>query len=367
MDAVSFRRPASHVFASPFDTTIPRRTIRDVEGPEVLYRYREAIEREVSRSLANDDSPMTEMLRYQLGWTNGGGVSLGGKGLRPSLCLLACDSMGGDIEQALPIAAAIELVHNFSLIHDDIEDGDELRYHRPALWSVYGRDQAIAAGIALWTLAYQTLNRSHERGLSSEQVLEARRILNEACTEMIEGQHLDLTYELRTDVSLHDYIEMISRKTAALLSASIKTGALVAGASGPELERLAVFGRQLGLAFQIRDDILGIWGEGTATGKPVGADIARRKKTLPIVQAFEQAVGPDRDLLREVYSGATVADEDIDAVLAILQRWNCRYFAQGLAEDYRARAMAALSQTRIPFEARRHFDELTSFILERDY
>jgi geranylgeranyl pyrophosphate synthase len=184
---------------------------------------------------------------------------------------------------------------------------------------------------------------------------------------MIEGQHLDLSYEQRTDVTLPDYIEMISRKTAALLSASIKAGALVAGASGDELERFAVFGRQIGLAFQIRDDILGIWGEGTATGKPVGADIARRKKTLPIVQAFEQAVGSDRDHLREVYSNPAIVDEDIDAVLAILQRWNCRYFAQGLAEDYRARAMEALSQTKIPFTSRRHFDELTSFILERDY
>ena len=142
-----------------------RRTIPGVEGPEVLYRYRGAIEQEVSRSPPADGSALDEMLRYQLGGTAGGGVSLGGKGLRPSLCLLACEAMGGDIEQALPIAASIELIHNFSLIHDDIEDGDELRYHRPSLWSLYGRDQAIAAGIALWTLAYQTLNRSLERGL----------------------------------------------------------------------------------------------------------------------------------------------------------------------------------------------------------
>ncbi|MPZ48341.1 MAG: polyprenyl synthetase family protein [Dehalococcoidia bacterium] len=338
-----------------------------MEGPEVLYRYRQAIELEVGRSLTSESSPMNDMLRYQLGWSADGGVNLGGKGLRPSLCLLACDAMGGDIEQALPIAAAIEMIHNFSLIHDDIEDGDELRYHRPALWSVYGRDQAIAAGIALWTLAYQTLNRSFDRGLAADRVLGARRILNQACSEMIEGQHLDLSYELRTDITMPDYIEMISRKTAALLSAALQAGALVAGADADEIERFGVFGRQLGLAFQIRDDILGIWGEGTATGKPVGADIARKKKSLPIVQAFEQVVGPDRDLLRNVYSTPAIEDEDVDVVLGVLQRWNCRYFAQGLAEDYRSHAMAALSQTKIPFESRVHFDELTSFILERDF
>ena len=346
---------------------VRKRTIQHVEGPDVLSRYRRAIETEVTRSLLADSSPLNELLRYQLGWTPEGAVSLGGKGMRPALCLLACEAMGGDIEQALPIAAAIELTHNFSLIHDDIEDGDELRYHRPALWSVYGRDQAVAAGIALWTLAYQTIDRARERGLAPERVLAARRILNDACTAIIEGQHLDLSYESRLDVTLPEYLEMVGRKTAALLSASLKAGALVAGVKGEELERFAEFGREIGLAFQIRDDILGIWGEGSATGKPVGADIAHKKKTLPIVHAFQQAVGADRELLRRVYSSDAVEDEDIDAVLAILQRWNCRYFAQGLAEDYRSRAMAAISQAPMPVSARILLDELTSFILERDY
>ena len=337
-----------------------------MDGPEVLYRYRPAIELEVARSLPDSDSPLDAMLRYQLGWSDGS-VSLGGKGLRPALCLLACEALGGDVEQALPFAAAIELVHNFSLIHDDIEDGDELRYHRLALWSVYGRNSAIAAGVALWTLAYQTLERARERGLPAERVLDARRVLNNACSSMIEGQHLDLSYELRSDVTLDEYVEMIARKTGALLGASLQIGALAAGAAVEEQERFADFGRQLGLAFQIRDDILGIWGEGSATGKPVGADIARKKKSLPIVHAFQHAVGPDRATLRSVYAKPRVEDEDVGDVLEILQRWNARYFAQGLAEDYRSRAMAALSQTRIAPEARIRFDELTSFILERDY
>jgi len=338
-----------------------------VDGPDVLFRYRLAIEREAGLSLPRDDSRLSEMLRYQLGWTGGEVPSLGGKCLRPSLCLLACEALGGDLDQALPLAAAVELVHNFSLIHDDIEDGDETRYHRPALWRVYGRDEAVAAGIALWALAYQTMGRGAERGLAAERLLAARRVLNDACSEMIEGQHLDLSFELRTDVALPEYLGMIERKTAALLSAALRIGALVAGADEAEAERFAAFGRQLGVAFQIRDDILGIWGEGSATGKPVGTDIARKKKTLPIVHALQQAVGPDRDLLRDVYGAPAIADDDIDAVLGVLQRWNCRYFAQGLAEDYRSRAMAALAATKIPPEARLRFDELTSFILERDY
>jgi geranylgeranyl diphosphate synthase type I len=253
------------------------------------------------------------------------------------------------------------------LIHDDIEDGDTTRHHRPALWSAYGRDAAVAAGIALWTKAHEVLASASSAGLPAERLLTVRSVLVDACAAIIEGQHLDLSFELRDDVSLDEYLEMIRYKTAALLAASLQIGAVVAGAPADEAERFATFGRELGLAFQIRDDILGIWGEGSATGKPVGADIARKKKTLPIVQAFAQTMGSDRDLLRRVYSAPAVEDEDVDAVLGILQRWNCRYFAQGLAEDYRSRAMATLSQTKIAPESRLGFGEFTSFILERDY
>ena len=184
---------------------------------------------------------------------------------------------------------------------------------------------------------------------------------------MIEGQHQDLTFELRSDVTLDEYIDMIGHKSAALLGASLHLGALVAGADDEECARFEAFGREIGLAFQIRDDILGIWGEGSATGKPVGADIAHKKKSLPVVQAFQQVVGPDRDILRGVYAKPHVEDDDVYRVLDVLQRWNCRYFAQGLAEDYRARAMAELARTSIEPEQRRAFDSLTSFILERDY
>ena len=338
-----------------------------MEGPEVLYRYRAAIEAELRDAVPSGNAPLDEMIRYQMGWTPQGSLLAVGKWLRPSLCLMACESLGGDVQRCLPVAVSIELVHNFSLIHDDIEDGDEMRHHRPALWKAYGRGPAIAAGTAMWTLAYQTLGKSRERGLSAERILAARRLLNEACTEMIEGQDRDISFEQRNDVTLNEYLEMVGGKTAALLSASLALGALVAGADALEQERFALFGREIGLAFQIRDDILGIWGEGSATGKPVGADIARRKKTLPVVHAFQQAVGADREILRSVYAKQDVEDADIDSVLDILQRWNSRYFAQGLAEDHRSNAMGALSRTGIAFESRVNFDQLTEFILERDF
>jgi geranylgeranyl diphosphate synthase type I len=335
-------------------------------GPEILLRYRDAIESEVVRSLPPSDSPLDEMLRFYFGWTEDGTPSLA-KCLRPSLCLMACEALGGGVQQALPVAVAVELVHNFSLIHDDIEDGDEMRHHREALWHAYGRRPAVFAGIALWSIANQTLDRALAAGLSAERVLAARGVLNDACLEMIEGQHQDLSFELRADVTLDEYIEMIGRKSGALLGASLRLGALVAGCDEECCDRFDSFGRKLGLAFQIRDDVLGIWGEGSATGKPVGADIARKKKSLPVVHAFQQVVGPDHDLLTTTYAKAELDEADVDEVLSVLQRWNCRYFAQGLAEDYRARAMEELSRTPISPDARRSFDELMSFVLERDY
>jgi geranylgeranyl diphosphate synthase type I len=337
-----------------------------MEGPEVLYRYRARMEQEIARALPQGEDALSRMQRHALGFTDDGPPALG-KLLRPSLCLLACEALGGDIELGMPVAVALEMVHNFSLVHDDIEDGDELRHHRPTLWKEFGRDPAMVGGIALWTTAYETLDGAFDRGLAVERVLDARRVLNEACLRMIEGQHLDISFEQRTDVTLDEYLEMIACKTGALLGASLQLGAIVAGANAEEAGRFGLFGRQIGVAFQIRDDILGIWGEGSATGKPVGADITRRKKTLPIVHAFQQAMGSDRDLLRQVYAAPLVEDEDVDAVLGILHRWNSRYFAQGLAEDYRSRAVEALARAGISMESRHRLDELMTFVLERDF
>ena len=337
-----------------------------MEGPEILYLYRGSIEAEIARALPGGDGALNEMQRYAMGWDEAGMQSLG-KFLRPSLCLLACESLGGDLERALPVAAALEMVHNFSLVHDDIEDGDELRHHRPTLWKRYGRDRAVVAGLALWTTAYATLDAAVERGLPAGRALNARRALNHACQRMIEGQHLDISFEQRTDVTLGEYLQMIDCKTGALLGASLQMGAIAAGADETETQRFRLFGQQLGLSFQIRDDVLGIWGEGAATGKPVGADIARKKKTLPVVHAFQHASGDDRDRLLQVYTRPVVEEEDLEAVLSILRRSDSRRFAQGLAEEYRARALETLSEAGIASDSMDRLDELMTFVLEREY
>jgi geranylgeranyl diphosphate synthase type I len=337
-----------------------------VQTPSVLQRFRDDVAREVARLMPAGDEPLYAAVRHQLGWSEGGLPQLG-KCLRPTLCLIGCEAAGGDPGSALPAAAAIELLHNFSLIHDDIEDGDEMRHHRPTVWAAFGKGRAALAGLALWAIALKGFAGLVERGVPPERALAARRLVSDACNEMISGQHLDLTYEGRPRVSLREYTEMISLKTAALIAAALQAGAVLGGAPEDEVHRLGEFGRNLGLAFQIRDDILGIWGEGSATGKPVGADIARRKKSLPVVHALEHVVEPDRTTLRRLYARPHLDEADVAEVLDILQRWNVRYFVQGLAEDYGARAMSALAQTEVTAAARRDLDELMGFILRRDF
>ena len=239
--------------------------------PVVFERYRSEIDSELRAVLAERESPLYDMMRYHLGWIDWQGRPLSGtagKALRPALCLLACEAVGGTYHRALPAAAAVELLHNFSLIHDDIQDDDRERRHRPTVWSIWGKPQAINAGTAMRVLASLALSRLGENGVSGEKQLRIQRILDESCLRLIEGQYLDISYESRLDIGVTDYLGMIDGKTAALIGCSLELGAFLGTDDEAVIRGLWNFGRNLGLAFQIRDDILGIWGDEKETGKP---------------------------------------------------------------------------------------------------
>ncbi|MEI2691836.1 MAG: polyprenyl synthetase family protein [Anaerolineae bacterium] len=234
------------------------------------------------------------MLRYHMGWVDPAmqpAVINSGKRIRPVVCLLACAAVGGAVEDALPAAAAVELLHNFSLIHDDVEDNSSTRRHRPTVWALWGVPQAINAGDAMFTLARLALHGVTGRGVVAATALEASAIFDRACLRLTEGQYLDMSFEDRQDVAVEEYVAMIEGKTAALLSASLELGALLGGADEGTRRSLAEFGRGLGLAFQMQDDILGIWGDETITGKSAASDILARKKSLPVVYALARRRG----------------------------------------------------------------------------
>ena len=336
-------------------------------------RYLPLIEAELREALAPSPPHLTSfygMIQYHLGWIDEGFVPTtggAGKRLRPILCLLTCQATGGDPDQALPAAAAIELVHNFSLVHDDIEDKSHLRRGRPTVWKVWGVPQAINAGDGLFALAHLTMQRLADRGVPPRRVLTAFEILDQACLALTEGQYLDLSFEAHLDVDVEQYLSMIRGKTAALFSAAAQLGALVARSDLESIARYRHFGENLGLAFQITDDILGIWGDPQVTGKPAADDIQQRKKTLPIVRALEEEKRNGDEGFREIYQQETIDEEAVEAALKILEDLGVRHYAETMANDYYQQALAELDAVGVKNEAQDDLRKLAAFLVERTY
>jgi geranylgeranyl diphosphate synthase type I len=304
------------------------------------------------------------MLRYHLGWADQAFNpcrTRTGKRVRPVLCLLACEGCDGNWEQALPAGAAIEMIHNFSLIHDDIEDGDQTRRGRPTVWALWGEAQGINAGDALFVLAQLALVRLSERGLPGDTVTAAMRLLNDTCLALTRGQYLDIGFEAREHVPIADYLAMVEGKTAALIACACEMGGLVAEAGQAQREHLRSFGRHLGLAFQMRDDVLGIWGDPAVTGKPVGADIARRKKTLPILHGLERSAQ-----LRTLLAQETLSADDVRHATRLLEGTGSRAYTEQLERQNHTQALAALDAAGLRGLAAEALQELADKLMDRE-
>jgi len=328
-----------------------------VASVELLSRYRPEIVAALSRSLAGEGE-LFRLLRYPMGLVEPDGApgpGIGGKLLRPALVCFSCEALGGEVEKALPLACALELVHNFSLVHDDIQDGDELRRGRPTAWKAFGIPQAINAGDGLLVLALRTA--LEEDGLPPGTLIAAQRALLSATFRMIEGQVLDLSLEGTPDGGVERYLDMARKKTGALLGCALELGALAAGR--PELASAhRELGETLGLAFQIRDDILGIWGDPEVTGKPVGSDLVRGKRSWPLAYALERAPA-----LGELLSRRPVPVEE---ALEGLSRLGAREAAEAAAEKYAEEARERARGLPWRAEAKDMFEELVSFLSERE-
>jgi geranylgeranyl diphosphate synthase type I len=325
-------------------------------------RLIDEIETEMTAVLAEraqSAAPLYEMLEYHLGLDEPGA---GGKRIRPLLGLLVYQALGGDPRKALPGAAAVELGHNFSLVHDDIEDGDVERRHRPTLWALWGVPLAINAGDALFALSRLALYRL--RTPEAETEYDARRILSlmevydETCLALCEGQYLDITFESRIDVTVEEYLEMIGKKTASLMSAGVQAAAMLASDDDTLVESMRRFGFDLGLAFQMADDVKGSFWDSAESGKAEAGDLRRRKKTLPVIWALGHATGADLDRLRALFApgpageaASGMTDAEVHEALDILERCGAREFAVGEARRYRDRAIAELEHMGIPGEA----------------
>jgi geranylgeranyl diphosphate synthase, type I len=299
---------------------------------------------------------------YQLGFWDADGTptAAGGKGLRPALALLSARAAGAAPEMAVPAAAAVELVHNFSLLHDDFMDADTERRHRPTAWAVFGPGPAVLAGDALLSLAFDAVTETPDGAA-------AARRLGVAVARLTAGQAADLDFERRGEVDLDECLQMAADKTAALLSCACALGALVCGARDELVDGLSRFGEQVGLAFQLVDDLLGIWGRSERTGKPVGSDLRARKKSVPIVRAatcdtpagwaFARLYQADRDLTEDELAQAARLIEKTGA-----RDWTARY-----ADELVGAAMRGLQDLVVPNDAGRELSDLAVFITARDH
>jgi geranylgeranyl diphosphate synthase type I len=337
--------------------------------PESFTSYRNTVRVELKEVINSCPLALGNILRYHMGWQDEHGRPCNkesGKFIRSTLCFLSCQAMGGDTSQVIPAAAAVELIHNFSLIHDDIEDASYERHHRPTVWKLWGQSQAINAGDAMFTLAYLALLRLKEKGIADEKIAGSTEMLSLACLELCEGQYLDVEYEDRLDITVEDYLDMAAKKTAALFAVSTSLGAYLGSEVSKVEDFFHLFGKELGIAFQVCDDILGIWGMEESTGKST-SDISQRKKTLPVVYGLQNSDGEARKRLEQLYSQKSIEGEDITEVMKILDQLGARDYAENLAEQYYCKALAQLEATGLDISRQAPLKETACFLLKRDF
>jgi geranylgeranyl diphosphate synthase, type I len=343
------------------------RTISTASAPPILGRARHLFQPALRKAIGLLDPLLRTPVEYHFGWvepdgtpidTEGGGSA--GKAVRPALAILGAEAAGGDAAVAVPGAVALELIHNFSLIHDDIMDGDRTRRHRPTVWDVYGVADAIIVGDALHTLAFDVLLDE-----PSPAAAAAMRCLADATAAMIAGQAQDSALDRRPDGTVADCVTMQRNKTAAVLGASVTIGAVLAGAPYDVQAALERYGSELGLAFQAIDDVLGIWGDPQVTGKPIGGDLRERKKSLPVVLGLA-AGGELADELRDAFHHE-MTDDVIASLSERLAAAGIRQQVEARADVHIAAALQALASQPLATAASEELATLAQFIVDRRY
>ncbi|MFD9123201.1 polyprenyl synthetase family protein [Kitasatospora sp. NPDC059571] len=301
---------------------------------------------------------------YHFGWSDesDGRPAGRGKSFRPALVFLLAQGVGGRTEAAVPTAVAVELVHNFSLLHDDVMDGDALRRHRPSAWTVFGIPQAILAGDALLTLALQVL-AEQDMPATSDSVSR----MSDTLLDLVDGQSADIAFENRNDVDLAECLAMASGKTSALIGAACMLGALTGGAPHDQAEYARQYGLQLGLAFQLVDDFLGVWGDPAVTGKPVFADLAARKKSLPVTAALTSGTTAGEELAALYERPDRLEEADLRRAAELIERAGGRRWCAVEVQRRLCTAHTYLDELGLASNPRADLNALEAALIEHDH
>lgn len=345
-------------------------TIVEVESAgrsarDVLDTARRMVDPALRTAVDTLPGAMARMAGYHFGWFDELGRpanTSGGKAIRPALALAAAEAVGGSADEAIPGAAAVELVHNFSLVHDDVMDGDATRRHRATVWKVFGSNAAILGGDALLTLALEVLV-----GHDHPAMRPAIRLINATVLELLDGQSLDMAFEQRSNVDIADCLAMAEKKTAALLGCACAVGAMYGGGSPAQVERMTRYGQRLGLAFQHVDDLLGIWGDPAATGKPVFSDLRNRKKSLPVVTALSSGTAAAAELSRLYQRDDRLSDTELARAAELVELAGGRAWSRGQADALLAEALAHLDAASPTVRGAAELTALARLIVQRDH
>lgn len=335
----------------------------------IVGRYQSALDTQLRQSVPeNSATPeLYDLLRYHMGWYDQGLKPVkgsGGKRLRPVLTLICCEAVGGNYRLALPAAAAVELLHNFSLIHDDIEDRSAMRWSRPTLWKLRNEPIAINAGDAMHVLAYLALF-ANDQAQPNYVVAKSVRLLLECCLRLTEGQHLDLDFSRMDNVRLTDYYTMISRKSAGLIGCAMQIGVLIGGGNDALADKYRQLGEHLGKAFQIRDDMLGLWGDERVTGKSTVDDLIEGKKTLPLLRALNVLPATDVNHIRMLYQRGNLGQTEATQIRALIESTDAQEFSSAESRRLFDQAMDLLDELRPAEPAGGHLRKISEFLIHR--
>ncbi|MGH9230024.1 MAG: polyprenyl synthetase family protein [Acidimicrobiales bacterium] len=332
--------------------------------PDALARARDAVHPAMVAAVERLNPELRRIAAYHLGWCDEHGAPstrAGGKGVRPALAVLSAEAAGAEASAGVPGAVAVELVHNFSLLHDDVIDGDRERRHRPTVWALYGVGPAVLAGDALLTLGQQVLLERGPAGAAASVELTT------AVAAMIGGQADDMAFEGRADVTAEECLGMVAGKTGALLSCAAAVGSMLVGAPAAVVDPLRSYGAHLGVAFQAVDDILGIWGDPERTGKPRGNDLSTRKKSLPVVFALGAGERHGADELRLLLLNGPLDAGAVSRATELVEASGAREATEALARDHLDAACRSLDGAGLAATACSELADLARFVVEREF
>ncbi|MBM26396.1 MAG: hypothetical protein CL760_12120 [Chloroflexi bacterium] len=337
--------------------------------PALFLKYRSLVNDALMTKLIEGETELDQVLQYSLGIDAHESAEYlisarPGKRIRPILCMFVCELMGGNIKDILHISVAIELIHQFSLIHDDIQDRDVMRHHKSSVWVLCGDMKALFAGNALRTTADIT---AWDSNFCNNNRLDVGDLLNNACLRMTEGQCLDLLYEGELFTHIDQYIEMISLKTGALVSASVEIGACVSLKGCMYRDVFKSIGMYMGIILQIRDDMLGIWGDPDNTGKAIGSDIKRKKNTIPVVHTMAVAEKQDRKELLRIYNKPELTNQDVLQVLDIMDDLKTLEFTQNILKRYLDKTEGLVNKVSDDVSGIEDILVVTDFLMKRDH